>query len=159
MKNTQEEISIEKRIAMLIRKYDISDKIDNVVLGVFIGIISGVKIEVFMNSENSNSKWLLVGCCAVSVIFLIVAICINSSFVSRCLDLAKSPPYREGRVIKKDVANSCSLQWGFWLCLFLSFSIFGYGIYKFKSVDSDITTQIICPYDTENIEITTSTNE
>jgi len=151
MENLIEEISIEKRLAMLNRKYDISDKLDNTVLGVFIGIISGVNIDVFMNVENDFFKWLLVSCCTISIILLIMAIFINSSFVTKCLDLADgSTSYKESKEIKKNVADSSLLRKHFWFCLFFSLIFFctGIGIYKFKSAASPGTTQVICPYHT-----------
>jgi hypothetical protein len=143
-----EDISAEKSMAMLTRRYDISDKLDNTVLGVFIGIIAGVKIEAFMNVENSCSKWILVSCCVISVVLLVVAICINSSFVSKCLDLAKEPQYKESETIKKNIANSCLLRRSYWLCLIFSIVIFGIGIYNFKSTISPTPNQIICECNT-----------
>jgi len=144
-----ENISNEQRTAILIRKYDITNKFDNTVLGVFIGIISGIKIEAFMNNENNFSKWVLIGCCIVSVIFLIVAICINSSFASKCLELANQSSYRDSKTIRKDVSNSRVLQLCFWLCLSLSLVIFCIGIYKFKPAFSHAPTQTTCPWHTQ----------
>ena len=124
-----ENMTIEKRILLLNHNYDICKILDNTVLGVFIGLISGIGISL-MNQDNSCGKFIFIIGCGVSICFIIIAMRINSKFIEDCKKSILSRKRRAeiSDIIADVVSNDKQIKHRFFISFGLSLFFFGIGL-------------------------------
>jgi len=149
------EISNNQKELLLLENYDICKILNNTVLGVFIGLISGIGIEAFMNKTNSSGTIWLIICCGLSIIIMIITMGINSHYNKKCYQNIfelENAVDANTKTVKNRVKNNKIIILSYYLLLFLSIFVLGYGLYIFKFENNSIIIHNICPYKQNNIE-------
>jgi hypothetical protein len=151
-------ISEGQKVLMQSENYNILKIIDNTILGFFIGIISGMGIEAFMNLEFSWQQLVFIVTCIVSIYFIIRAMSYNDKYVQACKDtaLGQNTYCNRGQIIEK-LTDSKHLSNKFKRCFYIALIFFAAGIIVIKIIVTT-TPPITCPCQTTIPQITILTD-
>ncbi len=117
-----------QKILMLTENYNIYKKLDNTILGFFVGIISGIEIEAFMNGNSPLIIAIVFNIlCVLSILLIFYAMDTNTKFIQSCKDVVLNQTEYQNRenIISKLTSNTKKLQvkfkWLFWVAIVLLF--------------------------------------
>jgi uncharacterized protein YacL len=126
-----------QKALLQLENYNICKLFNNSVLGVFIGLISGMGIEVFMNQADSKEATCFIVCCITSVTLLMLSMGLNSNFNTKCnqeIHKLRNACDAKTKTVKKNVKYKNGFIGGYYITFCFSLIVFGYGLYILKSV-------------------------
>jgi len=127
-----------------IRDYNILKPLDNTILGIFIGLISGIGMNTFMNQSYVKEHIWFILCCGISIMLLVIAMKINSCHINECKKCALNQyEMKDEKYIRREISKTFFIF--FLIFMSLSCITLFLGICKFNPSKSPISTQIICP--------------
>jgi hypothetical protein len=116
-----------QKVLMLTENYNVYKLIDNTIMGFFLGIISGIGLDVLMKDDFNVLNCLLFIVCIFSTILMLKAMSINSKFIQYCQDIVLYQNEYQNRIqiinkLTKDTKRIQSkFKCVFWLAIFILF--------------------------------------
>jgi len=140
-----------QKVLMLNENYNIYKILDNTTIGFFLGIISGIGIDVFMTDNINFTKISFSILCIFSIILLLKSMAINTKFIQNCQDivLIQNEYQHREKIIEKLTKETKKLQLKFKMIFWLAITILFIAITIVKipllQKHSNTSNNSICP--------------
>jgi hypothetical protein len=129
-------ITDNQKALLQLENYDICKILNNTILGIFIGLISGTGIEAFMNQSGSSGTTNFIICCSISIFFMILSMELNSYFSTKCYQKIReleNAADAKAKTVRNKVKYKNGIIIGYYFTFISSLFIFGCGLYILKS--------------------------